>query len=37
MQVAIFCREGLSEPFAIQAGAPRHFLVPLSEYSPPLY
>ena len=34
--VITFAKPGLPEPFAVQPGATRSFLVPLSAYSPPL-
>ncbi len=35
VEVTCFQREGLEEPFAIQVGAPRRFLVPLRHYRQP--
>jgi len=35
MRLAVFGKDGLTEPLAIQAGRTRPFLVALSEYSPP--
>ncbi|MSQ37433.1 MAG: hypothetical protein EXR61_03865 [Chloroflexi bacterium] len=35
IRLAVFAKNGLPEPLAIQPGRTRPFLVPLSEYSPP--